>query len=85
MMKNARNFVKQCLDGKSCDNFKNYFISKSTNIQREQAAKLPSIKLEFGKKSFLFQGAKVCNNHPLEMRESASKYSRLQEKTKCSF
>ena len=25
VMKNAYNFVKQCLDGKSCDNLKNYF------------------------------------------------------------
>ena len=73
MLQNACNFVKQCLDGKSNDNFNDYFqINKHTKLTRNgnKLLKLPSIKLEFGKKSFRFQGAKIFNNLPLEIRES---------------
>ena len=62
MLQNACNFVKQCLDGKSNDNFNDYFqIKKHTKLTRNsnKLLKLPSIKLEFGKKSFRFQGAKI--------------------------
>ena len=74
MLQNACNFVKQCLDGKSNDNFNDYFqINKHTKLTRNsnKLLKLPSIKLEFGKKSFRFQGAKIFNDLPLEIRESA--------------
>ena len=73
MMMNACNFVKQCLDGKSCESFLNYFeINKHSKKTRNnnKLLKLPSIRLEFGKKSFRFQGAKIYNDLPLEIRES---------------
>ena len=31
--------------------------------------KLPRVKIEFGKKSFKFQGAKIYNNLPIDLRE----------------
>ena len=73
MMINACSFVKQCLNGKSCESFQNYFqINKHSKETRnnDKMLKFPSIKLEFGKKSFRFQGVKIYNNLPLEIRES---------------
>ena len=58
MMVNACRFVKQYLDGKSCESFQNYFqINKHSKGMRNSNAliKLPSVKLEFGKKSFRVQ------------------------------
>ena len=72
LLRNASNFVKQCLDGKSNVNFNDYFqINKHSKRTRNNLLKLPSVKLEFGKKSFRFQGAKFFNDLPLEIRESA--------------
>ena len=69
MMVNACSFVKQCLDGKSCESFQNYFqINKHSKGTRNsnKLLKLPSVKLKFGKKSFRFQGAKIFNELPLQ-------------------
>ena len=73
MFRDACNFVKQCLDRKSNDNFNDYFqINKHSKRTRNdnKLLKLPSVKLEFGKKAFRFQGAKIFNDLSLEIRES---------------
>ena len=70
---NACSFVKQCLEGKSCEGFNKYFeINRHCKNTRNgnKLLKVPSIKLEFGKKSFRFQGAKVFNDLPLNIRDS---------------
>ena len=51
---NVCNFVKQCLDGKSCDRFNDYFQINEHNLRvsSNSLLKLPAVKLEFGKKIF---------------------------------
>ena len=72
MKMQACKVVKKCLDGKLCKQFEKYFEinehSKRTR-NRNKLLKLPNIKLEFGRKSFRFQGARIFNNLPLEIRE----------------
>lgn len=66
-------FVRQCLDGNCCKNFENYFeINAHTKSTRNNSklVKLPPVKLEFGKKSFKFQGSKIYNELPLHIRDS---------------
>lgn len=81
MKMQACNVVKKCLDGKLCEQFENYFEinehSKRTR-NRNKLLKLPKIKLEFGRKSFRFQGAKIFNNLPLEIRgnQNATEFRR---------
>lgn len=68
----ACSFVKQCLEGNTCDSFKNYFEINRHSLRTRNSnklLKLPSVKLEFGKKSLRFQGAKIYNSLPLPIRE----------------
>lgn len=68
-------FVRQCLDGDCCRNFENYFeINNHTKRTRNNGklVKIPSVKLEFGKKAFKFQGAKIFNELPLSIRDITS-------------
>ena len=72
MKTKACTFVKQCLDGNTCDSFKNYFEINKHSLRTRNSNKLlkiPSVKLEFGKKSLRFQGAKIYNSLPLKIRE----------------
>jgi hypothetical protein len=65
--------VRRCLDDKLCLNLQNYFeINEHTINTRNQnkLLKLPRVKLEFGRKSFRYQGAKCFNELPILARES---------------
>ena len=56
----ACTFVKQCSNGNTCESFKNYFeINKHSFKTRNgnKLVKIPSVKLEFGKKPLRFQEA----------------------------
>ena len=48
----------------------NRMMMNACNFVKQCLDELPSIRLEFGKKSFRFQGAKIYNDLPLEIRES---------------
>ena len=64
MKKSACTMVRRCLDDKLCSNLQNYFeINEHIINTRNQnkLIKLPKVKLEFGKKSFRYQGAKCFN------------------------
>ena len=81
MKMQACNVVKRCFDGKLCEQFKNYFeINEHRRNTRNsnKFLKLPKIKLEFGRRSFRFQGAKIFNNLPLEKRSN-------QDATRCAL
>ena len=75
MKTKAAILVKQCMDGNTCEQFKHYFeINNHIKSTRNgnKLMKLPKVKLEFGRKAFKFQGAKVYNELPLIIRESKS-------------
>ena len=78
--KKSCKMVKKCLGGKLCSNFNGYFeINKHEKNTRNRnfLLKLPKIKLEFGKKSFSYQGAKIYNDLPLEIRSSERNFDTL--------
>ena len=60
--KKACKLVRKCLDNELCYHFDGYFQinehGKNTR-NRNLLLKLPKINLEFGKKSFMYQGAKI--------------------------
>lgn len=60
--------MRKCLDGNVCDKFKGYFTINQHGINtcnKDLLLQLPRVKLEFGRKSFKFQGAKCYNELPL--------------------
>ena len=75
-------FVFDCLQNNVCTPFKNYFerlVHSKATRNNGISVKLPKVRLEFGKKSFYYQGAKTFNNLPAELR---SLDSRLKFKNK---
>ena len=76
MKKNACCVVhNKCINGKLCPRFDGYFeLNMHTLNTRNQnkLLKLPvsQVKIEFGKKSFKFQGAKLFNELPILNRTS---------------
>ena len=69
-------FVKDCLQNNVCTPFKNYFELSSHSRQTRNngiAVKLPKVRLEFGRKSIYFQGAKLYNTLPTDIRSTSSK------------
>lgn len=75
-------FVFDCLLNNVCTPFKNYFerlVHSKATRNNGISVKLPKVRLEFGKKSFYYQGAKTFNNLPAELR---SLDSRLKFKNK---
>ena len=57
------------------ENFRNYFTLTANNIATRNngyLVKLPNVKLAVAKKSFYFQGGKLYNNLPLEIRKMES-------------
>lgn len=72
--------VKKCLDEKLCSNFTGYFEINKHQLNTRNSnflLKLPKINLEFGKKSFLYQGAKIYNDLPLAIRSSNRNFNTL--------
>ena len=75
-------FVFDCLQNNVRTPFKNYFerlVHSKATRNNGISVKLPKVRLEFGKKSFYYQGAKTFNNLPAELR---SLDSRLKFKNK---
>ena len=71
--------VKRCLENDSCYNFSRYFQLNQHMINTRNngfALKLPRFKLEFGKRSFRYIGAKWYNDLPLEIRKEEGKFFR---------
>ena len=69
-------FVFDCLQDTVCTPFKGYFHKTEHNINtrnNESSLRLPKVKLEFGRKSFAFQGALIYNSLPLEIRNIHSR------------
>ena len=83
-------FVFDCLQNNVCSPFKNYFErmlhSKATR-NNGLSVKLPKVRLEFGKKSFYYQGAKTFNNLPVDLRSTDSRLkfkNKLRDYFNCS-
>ena len=58
-------FVRKCIDKSLCDNFNEYFqlLSHSRNTRGNNSSlKLPSVKLEFERKGFIFSVQKYTKN-----------------------
>ena len=63
--------VRICLDGKSCENFQNYFDLQKCEIRTRNVGcmvKLPRVKLNVARNSFYFYGAKLYNELPIDIR-----------------
>ena len=80
--KHAIRIVRKCLDGNLCSNFQNYFnvnIHKKATRNQNFYLMVPKVKLEFAKSSFYFQGVKLFNSLPVEIRRSELEfYSKLK-------
>ena len=66
----ACKLIRKCLCKDICEHFQNYFTliehekeTRSNNCSR----RLPRIKKEYARKSFLYMGAKVYNELPLDI------------------
>ena len=83
----ACKLVLKCLDKDICGHFQNYF----TLIEHEKETRnnnctlrLPNIKREYARKSFLYMGAKVYNELPLDIRQTKTN-KEFVEKIKMHF
>ena len=66
-------FVFKCIKNDVCGNFENYFeIMDNKTRNSGILCRLPKVRLEIAKKSFYFNGAKVFNDLPRNIRESNS-------------
>ena len=66
-----------CLQDNVCTPFKGYFTKIEHNINTRNngcSLKPPKAKLEFGRRSFAFQGALVCNTLPWHLRNLNSRF-----------
>ena len=71
--------VFDCLQDNVCTPFKGYFPKIEHNIRNRFrnngcSLKLPKAKLEFGRRSFAFQGALVYNTLPRHLRNLNSRF-----------
>ena len=69
--------VFDCLQDNVCTPFKRYFTKIEHNINTRNngcSLKLPKAKLEFGRRSFAFQGALVYNTLPRHLRNLNSRF-----------
>ena len=69
--------VFDCLQDNVCTPFKGYFTKIEHNINTRNngcSLKLPKAKLEFGRRSFAFQGALVYNTLPRHLRNLNSRF-----------
>ena len=89
---NAKNIracklVRKCLDNDICENFQGYFELQKhkTKTRNSQCLiRLPSIKIEYARKSFHFMGAKLYNELPIEIRKTES-FNHYEELLKKNF
>ena len=64
-------FVRKCIDGNVCDNFKNYFDVTNHKIEtrnNKNSIRLPKVKLSSAQKGFYYTGAKIYNKLPDKIR-----------------
>ena len=69
--------VFDCLQDNVCTPFKGYFTKIEHNINTRNngcSLKLPNAKLEFGQRSFAFQGSLVYNTLPRHLRNLSSSF-----------
>ena len=69
--------VFDCLQDNVCTPFKGYFTQIEHNINTRNngcSLNLPKAKLEFGRRSFTFQGALACNTLPRHLRNLNSRF-----------
>ena len=68
--KRACMVVRECLEKSVCSTFDNYFTiinhEKKTR-NNECLLRLPKIRTEYARKSFIFMGVKVYNEFPIEI------------------
>ena len=65
--------VFNCVYGNVCNNYNNYFTIMSNKTRNcNNLLRLPKIRLETTKKSFYFNGAKVFNELPKEVRSAST-------------
>ena len=68
----ACKLVRKCLERETCEQLQNYFTLQEHERQTRNnnyTLKLPRIKTEYARKSFMFMSAKVYNELPLELRK----------------
>ena len=69
-------FVFDCFQNNVCTTFKTHLerspYSKNTR-NNGLSVKVPKVRLEFGKNSFHYQGAKIFNELPIEFRSITSR------------
>ena len=68
----ACKLVRKCLERETCEQLQNYFTLQEHERQTRNnnyTLKLPRIKTEYARKSFMLMGAKVYNELPLELRK----------------
>ena len=85
--KNACCVVRKCIDDTLCSNFKDYFELFEHNFNTRNNFKmirLPKVRLEFGRKSFYYSGAKIYNELQLNIR-TAESYSEFKKLLKGHF
>ena len=73
-------FKKQCctyvfriLNSDVCDNFKNYFqtiVSQHETRNNGRLVRLPKVRLEAARKAFFFNGGRIFNKLPINIRNS---------------
>ena len=83
----ACKLVRMCLNKDICEHFQNYFTlieHKKETRNNKCTLRLPSIKKEYARKSFLYMGAKVYNELPLDIRQTET-FKEFVEKLKMHF
>ena len=74
-MKRVVAFVHRCINGKTSNNFENYFETLESKINTQNNGKMtriPKVKLEAARSSFYFQGALAFTNVPRELQTESS-------------
>ena len=67
--------VHKCIHGEVCSPMKNYFeLNKHKKATRNQnhLLKLPKLRLELGRQTFSYTGAKLYNDLPLDLRKQSN-------------
>ena len=80
-------FARKCLDGVICDEFKNYFEPIQHNFETRNnnfSLRLPLMRTQYGRRAVFFNGAKVYNDLPLDIRKVKS-FNIFKDKVKSHY